>query len=436
MKNFRERAALTLLLFMCAFSACATRTDIVPARSDASRTLVQLSSAETDAAEPAAAADGNGNLYVLYVEHAQDKSADLFLRKFDASLNGLGGPVRINPTRGEARAWQGDPPTIKIGPNGDVYVGWTSRSEEGAGTILWLSVSRDSGASFEPPVKVNDDALPASHGMHSLAVDGRNRVYVAWLDERNLEPEHAVSESRTNAVPTNGYYVIPADHKQHLSGNSGEAERQKEPNSEVFFAISDDGGRTFSANQRIASNVCPCCKTALAIGPDDRIYAAWRQVVGDNFRHIAVASSNDGGGSFGPAVIVSDDQWQIAACPVSGPVLSTDTSGLSVYWYTAGLAGQPGIYTARSANAGKTFSPRQLISSETASGTPALILGQSGDGLVFNAKDKTVAVETSGKVRIIGEGSNPAAASVSGRSVVAFVKTDGETRSVWITAIG
>ncbi|HEX2639066.1 MAG TPA: sialidase family protein [Pyrinomonadaceae bacterium] len=403
---------------------------------DASRTLVQLSGEAADAAEPAAASDGSGNFYFLYVDHAPDKSADVFLRKFDADLKSEGGRVRVNPTQGEARAWAGDPPTIKIGPNGDVYVGWTSRSEEGAGTILWLSVSRDGGASFEPPAKVNDDTLPASHGMHSLAVDGRNRVYMAWLDERNLKPEHAVGESRMDAVPTNGYYVIPADHKQHLSGNSGEAERQTEPNSEVFFAISDDGGRTFSANQRIASDVCPCCKTALAIGPDDRIYAAWRQVVGDNFRHIAIASSIDGGGSFGPAVIVSDDQWQIAACPVSGPVLSTDTSGLSVYWYTAGLAGQPGIYTTRSANAGKTFSTRQLISSETASGTPALILGQSGDGLVFNAKDKTVAVETSGKVRIIGEGSNPAAASVSGRSVVAFVKTDGETRSVWIAAVG
>ena len=424
---------------MCAygaFSACATRTGKAPEGPDASRTLFQLSGEGADAAEPAAASDGSGNLYFLYVEHAADKSADVYLRKFDADLKPEGGRVRVNPTQGDARAWAGDPPTIKVGPNGDVYVGWTSRSEEGAGTILWLSVSRDGGASFEPPAKVNDDTLPASHGMHSLAVDGRNRVYMAWLDERNLRPENGALESEKDVIPVNGYYVIRADHKQHLSGDTGEPSHQPEPNSEVFFAISDDGGRTFSSNQRIASDVCPCCKTALAIGPDDRIYAAWRQVVGDNFRHIAVASSNDGGGSFGPAVIVSDDQWQIAACPISGPVLSTDTSGLSVYWYTAGLAGQPGIYATRSANAGKTFGPRQLISSETASGTPALILGQSVDGLVFNAKDKTVAVETSGKVRIIGEGSNPAEASVSGRSVVAFVKTDGETRSVWIAAVG
>ncbi len=46
----------------------------------------------------------------------------------------------------------------------------TARVEvaEGSANDLYLSVSRDGGKSFDAPVKVNDDRLPAVHGMHSL----------------------------------------------------------------------------------------------------------------------------------------------------------------------------------------------------------------------------------------------------------------------------
>src|SRR6478672_2027332 len=102
MKYFRERAAFILLLFLTAFGACATRKDLEPVKPDAPRVLVQLSGEGADAAEPAAASDGSGNFYFLFVEHAADKSADVFLRKFDAGLKPEGGRVRVNPTLGEA----------------------------------------------------------------------------------------------------------------------------------------------------------------------------------------------------------------------------------------------------------------------------------------------------------------------------------------------
>lgn len=54
-----------------------------------------------------------------------------------------------------------------------------------------LAPARDGGRSFAAPTRVNDDANPCGHGMHSLAVSVDGRVYVAWLDERDIEPKEA-----------------------------------------------------------------------------------------------------------------------------------------------------------------------------------------------------------------------------------------------------
>ena len=147
-----------------------------------------------------------------------------------------------------------------------------------------------------------------------------------------------------------------------------------EANRELFVASSNDGGKTFSANQLIAREVCPCCKTSLAIAPDGRIYVSWRQVLPGDLRHIAVASSSDQGKTFSSPVIVSDDRWTIAGCPVSGSSLSVSSDGtLQILWYSAGEAGPTGIYRSQSQDAGKSFAPRQLVAEGQAQGTPVLL---------------------------------------------------------------
>jgi hypothetical protein len=107
--------------------------------------------------------------------------------RYDRQGKSDGSAVRVNPRAGDAAAWRGDPPTIKVGLDGSVFVGWTAPAgpSSGRATTLYLSASRDGGRSFDAPVKVNNDSRPAVHGMHSLAVAADNRVHLAWLDERN-----------------------------------------------------------------------------------------------------------------------------------------------------------------------------------------------------------------------------------------------------------
>ena len=375
---------------------------------------VQVSANGVDAAEPATAAAPDGTFYVAWVNH-DAKQADVMLARFNADGEPQGAAVRVNRQPGWATAWRGDQPSLAVAQDGAVYVLWTARVEAGEkhGTDVYLSVSNDRGQSFASEVKVNDDKIPNAHGMHSLAIAKDGRIYVAWLDERNV---HAPKPS----TKAEGHHM--------------------ESNREVYLSYSTDGGRTFSANRRVAMEACPCCKTALAVATDGTLFAGWRQVLPGNFRHIAVASSADGGTTFSQPVIVSDDRWVLQGCPVSGPSLSVDraSGNLKVVWYAAGEGTAPGVYFAESKDKGRSFSPRQLLSQETVRGTPVLTESVNNAIAVWQAVDR---VET--KIRKLGNAGSalslavnaelPVATFANDKLFVAYIMTEKTKRSIWLT---
>lgn len=405
---------------------------------------LQASADGADAAEPAIASDANGRLYVVYVEHTGN-DADVIFQRFDRTAQKAGEKVRVNPVAGTATAWKGDPPTLAVSGDGQkVYIGWTRRvtAEKGKGTDLMLSRSNDGGVTFSEPVKVNDDSAPASHGMHSLAVDRNGNVYFAWLDERNVKmPEHAEITGDTifdPRTPAEGKYLKAHHTNSNTNSNSNavskpETDEEAEPNSEVFFSVSTDGGESFSANEKIASDVCPCCKTSMITDAAGKLYISWRQVLPVDLRHIAVASTADKGRSFSKPVIVSDDQWQLHACPVSGAAMSIEQNGaLDVFWYTAGTAGTAGFYKAVSTDGGRSFSSREAVSDDSAAaGTPVAFNGTHE--CLFGEKDGRIRLSDGGKT--IENAALASAVSVSSKIFVAFVRRSDDKRTVWIASM-
>lgn len=380
---------------------------------------VRVSPEGADAAEPAVAISPDGTAYVAWVEHRPNRQADVWLARVGGDGKTLSPPARVNPEAGGATAWHGDPPTLAVAPDGTLHVGWTARATGAVhANTLYVSASRDGGRTFGPPTKVNDDTKPGVHGMHSLAVAPDGRVHMAWLDERNVAPP-------------------PSE------GGAGGKHAHKEANREVFFAFSTDGGRTFSPNRRVASEVCPCCKTSLAVAPDGRVYVSWRHVLPGDFRHIAVASTADGGQTFSEPVIVSDDRWMIAGCPVSGAALSTAPDGaLRALWYTAGEAGPPGLYWSESRDGGRNFSPRRFFAESAGRGTPAL-LPDGGEGFVAvwegsGDTGRPLTARLSGEGRagdsmaLADAGELPAAAKGSESTFAAYVWKKDDGRGVWI----
>lgn len=382
---------------------------------------VRVSAENTDAAEPAVVAGKDGAIYAAWIEHGARKESDLFLARLDREGRTMGQPVRVNTKAGEATAWRGDQPTLAVAPDGTLYVSWTARSSmQGYATTLYLSASRDGGRTFAPPVKVNDDDQPVAHAMHALAVAPDGRIHVAWLDERNL--------GQADAAATNAAGQKKMEHMER--------------NREVFTAYSADGGRTFSQNRRLGEEACPCCKTAIAVGSDGRVYVGWRQVLPGEYRHIAVSSSGDGGETFSAPRIVSDDQWVIAGCPVSGPALSVAGDGaLRVMWYTAGERGTPGLYWAQSRDGGQSFSESRLFTSGQAFGTPLLLAGGAANNVVVWASHDGGAQRVMAAPLLAADKAStpavanaelPAAAMAGDQLFIGYIVNANDRRSIWV----
>ena len=394
-----------LALAGCKHSA-ATRETVKPPEP------VQISTAGVDAAEPATAAAADGTFYVAWVNHNADQ-ADVMLAHFNQKSEMQGSAVRVNREPGVATAWRGDQPSVAVAPDGAVYVLWTKRIEgEKHGSDIYLSASTDRGQRFASEVKVNDDKTPGAHGMHALAVAKDGRIYAGWLDERNVHvPKHSTKAE--------GHHM--------------------ESNRDLYLAYSTDGGRTFSANRKVASDACPCCKTALAVSADGTLYAGWRQVLPGNFRHIAVASSTDGGTKFSTPVIVSDDRWMLQGCPVSGPSLSVDAASgnLKVVWYAAGEGDAPGVYAAESKDQGQSFSSRQLLSQENVRGTPALAVGNKNSIALWQSADvagsKMRGLGNAGSAASVALNAElPAGTFANDKLFVAYIAKEKEKRSIWL----
>ena len=383
---------------------------------------VRISSGDADAAEPAIAASPDGSVYVAWVNHGPKSQADVMIARFTGDGKMQGTAVRVNSQPGIATAWRGDPPTVAIAPDQSVLVGWTARveSESGHATDIYLSLSKDHGQTFGAALKVNDDPKPADHGMHSLTVAKDGRIYVAWLDGRNVTPMPA-KDMKMDAKTTSNHM---------------------ESNREVFIASSTDGGRSFAKNQRVATNVCPCCKTALATASDGRLYISWRQVLPGDYRHIAVASSPDQGKTFTEPKIVSDDQWVLAGCPVSGATLfAAEDGSVRVLWYSEGKNGQTGLYSSRTTDNGATFGPRQLIAAGGVRGTPVLIRGRDGLEAIWQGVEnsaRTVQIARIGDATtprsfvVVTNAELPAATANGARLFVAYIAKGVAGQEVWV----
>ena len=151
-------------------------------------------------------------------------------------------------------------------------------------------------------------------------------------------------------------------------------------------------GKAASTERELAPGVCYCCKTALAIGPDGSVYAAWRHVYPGNFRDMAFTSSRDGGRTFAPPVRVSEDGWAINGCPDDGPALAVDRSGaVHLVWPTVIDGPNPeGALFYATTRDGRTFTARTRIPSSGAGRPSHPQIVVDGRGRVVVAWDESV----------------------------------------------
>jgi hypothetical protein len=274
-------------------------------------------------------------------------------------------PVRVNETAGEGRLGGELPPRLSLRrvrglPHPEITVLWTAR---GAATTIKLARSRDGGKSFGPEQALSTDA-PGDRGWPALAADGAGNAHAIWLDHRGLAGHKSAAHTHKTASAADGAV---------MAQRSG-----------LYFAST---GTPRRPERELVKGVCYCCKTALVAGNNGTLYAAWRHVYPGNIRDIAFSTSRDGGRSFSAPQRVSEDGWEINACPDDGPAMAVDDRGtVHIVWPTVMVADgalEGAIFYATTRD-GRTFTRRARVptAGSIKPSHPQIVVGPSGDVLV------------------------------------------------------
>jgi hypothetical protein len=299
------------------------------------------------------------------------------------------GCERAGPAGGEVLTvveHGGSRPTVAIGAGGVVLVAWV----DGGGDVRLARV--ESGEAVEV-VRANDidgDAAAHEQAPVQVATGPDGEVVVVWQNNREVpgrrfpasdlrlarsadggrtfSPAVTVNDDAGGPPASHTFHdmVVAPTGTVHVSWIDGRAEAAGDTASgpQIRVASSRDGGLTFGSSVVVAERSCPCCRTSLALAPDGRLAVGWR-TVREGIRDVAVSVSADGGRSWGEPVLVHADDWRIDGCPHAGPSLSWDAAGrLYVAWYT-GAEGRQGLFLAVSDDAVATFgAPSALLSGE------------------------------------------------------------------------
>lgn len=259
--------------------------------------------------------DAKGRLWLASV-----KDGHVMVSHSDDRGKTFSAPVSVNPEREYVAADGENRPKILVGGNGNIYVSYTQPLETPFSGNVRFSRSVDGGKSFSAPVTVNDNLDPITHRFDAMGINGRGQVYIAWLDKRDAAA----------AVKKGEKY-------------SGIA---------IYHAVSDDEGKSFRPNAKVADHTCECCRVAMAVDTDGYPVIAWRHIYDTNIRDHALVKLD---GRMEP-VRLSHENWNIAACPHHGPSLSVAPDGVYHASWFSNAPDRHGLFYAYSADRGKTFS--------------------------------------------------------------------------------
>lgn len=272
-----------------------------------------------------------GNLVAVAWGAVADGKGDIYTAVSGDGGKSFGAPVRVNAIAGEARISGEIAPRVAIGQAvaGEplITVTWNAKGDF---TTIKSARSRNGGKTFIADKPLHGAGVIGDRGWQASALDARGTLHTIWLDHRQMAAAKAAG-----------------DHSEHTGEHDGVAMAQR---SALYYAA--DG----VTERELFKGVCYCCKTAMAIGPNNEIYAAWRHVFAGNMRDMAFTASHDGGTTFMPLVRVNQDGWSIQGCPDDGPAMAVDGKGVvHLIWPT--VKNEQGVLLYSTSVDGRSFAP-------------------------------------------------------------------------------
>ena len=253
---------------------------------------------DREAKQPQVAVDARGRIYIAFgrgntVRLAASTDGG---RTYDVNTVGEVGSLALGMRRGpRVAATDGSIVVTAIG-------GREGKGRDGD-VLAWRS--EDGGKTWAGPTRVNAVEGSAREGLHGMAAGPEGRVFCTWLDLRNEKME-------------------------------------------IYGALSKDGGATWEPDALVYrspdGSVCECCHPSAAFGPDGTLHVMWRNSL-KGARDLYLASSSDGGKTFGAAEKLGRGTWPLNACPMDGGAVAAGPDGrVETVWMRAGamFAARPG----------------------------------------------------------------------------------------------
>ena len=232
-------------------------------------------------------------------------------------------------------------PKIVFKPSGEIIALWGASANDErnkyAGRVFYAQ-SFDDGASWSKPQPLVNDTAGYDQRYYDVSVLPNGEAAIIWLDNRSI------------------------------TDNEGSA---------LYYAVTD-GGDGFTQAHRVSEPCCPCCRTDLFIDKAGGIHALYRGIVQDSIRDMVHIVSTDGGKTFSAPQRISEDNWVINGCPHTGPSMTENESGLHFAWFTGGK--KAGSFYTASTDGGKSYQPSQTVS--TAGSHPQVTALKNGDLLI------------------------------------------------------
>jgi hypothetical protein len=356
----RSTIATLVLGSWLAFSAGCGGERTTPSVSAEAAPITLAVSGRTNAAASVAAL---GQTVAAVWTASVDSTSDIYISVSRDGGKTFDAPARVNDVAGDARASGEQAARVAVVPGHTIHVAWPARHD--GRSVIRYAASKDAGRTFSSAITIAGDGATGARGWHSLAIGYDGAVHTAWLDGRNAAPSPMTRIARdADRTDRQGTRLTG-----HVHGAAAAKPKRSDggPRQDIFHASWKGAGDR--VEHPVQSNVCFCCKTAVATS-GELVYVAWRHIYPESLRDIAVARSTDNGATFGAPIRVSEDGWKIDACPDDGPAMVADGhGGIHIAWPTLAPGETPrkGIFYSRLAN--DTFAPRLRL--DTGDADPA-----------------------------------------------------------------
>jgi hypothetical protein len=283
--------------------------------------------ASAKSSEPNLHLANDGTIYLSWIEVLEDKKSNLKFSTLTKN-NTWSEPNTIAEGKDWFVNWADFPSITSFGKS-NLAAHYLEKSADGTYTYdVKLTLSNDSGKSWNTPFMPHTDNTNSEHGFVSKLSLNDQKLLSIWLDGR----QYAYAEENDSIAK-----------EMTLRG-----------------AIFDKNGKTIN-DYLIDERVCDCCQTDLAMTSNGPI-VVYRNRTEDEVRDIYYSRLVNN--QWTKPMAVNNDHWTIAGCPVNGPAISAKENTVAVVWYTL-EKDIPQVKLAFSTNNGESFETPIVLSNKT-----------------------------------------------------------------------